>query len=107
MDAVEYLKTKRKMCETFQSCCINCPLKGDCGMPTDPKGNVKAVEQWAKEHPPKTRQSEFLKMFPNADLLDGVVNVVPCTVDKTLSGDSCANTTCFECTRKYWREKIE
>ena len=27
---------------------------------------VDAVERWANEHPVKTRQSELLKLFPNA-----------------------------------------
>ena len=107
MDAVEYLKTKRKMCETFQSCCINCTLKGDCGMPTDPEGNVKAVEEWAKEHQPKTRQSEFLKMFPKANVLGEAMNIRPCDVD-TDAFKGCANfITCFHCMRKYWSEEIE
>lgn len=106
MDAVEYVKTKHKMCASFNRC-VNCPLNGNCSSPTDPEGNVKAVEKWAKEHPTKTRQSEFLKMFPNAVLINGVVIFAPCNVDKTLGGDSCAKTTCDECARNYWREEIE
>jgi len=107
MDAVEYLKTKRKMCETFQSCCINCPLKGDCGMPTDPEENVKAVEEWAKEHPVKTRQSEFLKMFPSAHVSIGLLNIRPCDVDIKVHKGCADFSSCWTCRREYWTEEIK
>lgn len=37
---------------------------------------VSKVEQWAKDNPVKTRQSEFLKMFPNAKTMGGVIAII-------------------------------
>lgn len=73
MDAVEFLRTAYRMCDTYSEC-DSCPAAcNSCFVnPIDrrrnPDGVVAAVENWAKDHPVKTRQSEFLKMFPNADL---------------------------------------
>ena len=43
---------------------------------------ISKVEQWAKEHPIKTRQNKFLKMFPNADLCQDVIDISPCSIEK-------------------------
>ena len=73
MDAVEYLKEKVRMC--IEHRCRNCPLgkAGDeqyystCRACEEehPEEAVEVVKKWSAEHPKKTRQSEFLKMFPN------------------------------------------
>lgn len=107
MDAVEYIKTTARICGT-EPTCSDCEIMRVCfAKRKNPEAMVNAVEKWAKEHRPKTRQSEFLKMFPNAILIDGVLIFAPCNVDKTIGGDSCSKTTCEECTRKYWSEEIE
>ena len=113
MDAVEYLKQLKRMCKDRK--CNECPLSKNIyairqcvpSLIKDEKMNVEIVEEWAKEHPEKTRQSEFLKMFPNAVTHDGVLTFPPCMIDHTMSGDRCEKTNCDECTRKYWTEKIE
>lgn len=74
------------------------------------------ILNWCKEHPIKTRQSEFLKMFPNAEKLpNNVVNVSPCHVDKKLfvglttvdcitsKGYSC----CAQCKKEYWLAEVD
>lgn len=104
MDAVEYVKIKHKMCATFPRC-TNCPLKGNCETPNDPEGNVKAVEEWAKEHPAKTRQSEFLKLIPNAKMINGAINVFPCLIDPLIG--ECNGRDCDQCRKEYWTEEIE
>lgn len=109
MDAVEYVKTRHRLCATFLRC-TNCPLKGNCGSPTDPEGNVKAVEEWAKEHPAKTRQSELLKLIPNAKMIDGAINVYPCLIDPLYDEShmgECTGRDCDQCRKKYWTEEIE
>lgn len=63
---------------------------------------MQIVEQWAKDHPVKTRQSEFLKLFPNAaiDEDDGILCVDPCIIEKSIR---CTNgKTCDDCRREYW-----
>lgn len=71
MDAVEFLKAKVRMCENIH--CEACGLhSGNIYCVTYcfvyPDEAVAAVEKWAKEHPIKTRQSEFLKVIPNAPM---------------------------------------
>ena len=68
MDAVEYTKTLRRLCES-QANCPECPLHENCeednygycnGNASEyVEKSVHIVEQWAKDHPVKTRQSEF------------------------------------------------
>ena len=73
MDAVEYVKTQFRLCRSKDSC-SECPLqdKENCCCIMDTieyvEKAVQIVEQWAKEHPVKTRQSEFLKVFPKATI---------------------------------------
>lgn len=63
---------------------------------------VSEVEQWAKDHPVKTRQSEFLKMFPNANTIDGVLTICPIAIDKALDdSERCLGTPCHKCLEKY------
>lgn len=55
---------------------------------------IAAVEQLAQEHPRKTRQSEFLDMFPTASVDDvGVLNVCPAAVDDRYMDEYCDNRT--------------
>ena len=59
--------------------------------------------------PKKTRQSEFLKMFPNAELEEGVLMITPCIVDSTVKTDTCEPNLimCEECAKAYWNEEVE
>lgn len=118
MDAVEYLKAKARMTEKGASyaCnifCENCPI-GIENNRTDmnckrfeayyPERAVEIVEKWAAEHPKKTRQSEFLKMFPNATPF----HIDPCNVDADMAIDSkCRRKSCIECREEYWSEEVE
>ena len=101
MDAVEFFKTVNRLCEN-QSC-RECPVckEGVCmvmnmvridgGLVESIEETVSKVEQWAKDHPIKTRQSEFLKMFPNAviDEDDGILCIRPCDIDESIG---CTNS---------------
>lgn len=123
MDAVEYLKTIKRMCEWYKPICWGennqtpCKLRIKAckeGMGcvdycnTYPEEAVKIVEQWAKEHPKKTRQSEFLKMFPNVELFSGVISINPCTVDTTkFNAEENTCSDCEECGRQFWNEEVE
>ena len=77
MDAVKFIMTVRRICKN-QSC-EECPVyKNDmCCMVGFDYDSIKSieetvskVEQWAKDNPVKTRQSEFLKLFPKAEIKD-------------------------------------
>ena len=122
MDAVKYLKTKQRMCAAHRRECKHCPLSLDnngvelnCYMFQEcrPEEAVAIVEKWASEHPAKTRQSEFLKMFPNAPFEPYFgIGINPCDTDKRYgAGDkyehNCLGVSCNDCRRKYWLEEIE
>jgi hypothetical protein len=88
MDAVKYVKTLHRLCKS-QDGCFECILdsKDGCIAAANRyegyENAVPIVEQWAKEHPVKTRQSEFLKMFPNAKTMGGVIAICPNAIDST------------------------
>ena len=61
MDAVEYVKQRDRMCDYYVNC-GDCPAgnyEGCASLSGIPK-LIHIVEKWAKEHPVKTRQDEFL-----------------------------------------------
>lgn len=111
MDAVEFLRARRKLCDD-NVCGESCPLFYCCDDNVEDNRirQVLAVEQWAKEHPMKTRQSEFLKQWPNAELdCEGVITIDPCEIDKTMYGKykGCSNGDCGDCSRDFWLAEIE
>lgn len=67
---------------------------------------VKFVERWDAEHPVKTRQSEFLKLFPNAQTDSGCLNACPMDVFGN-TGIDCNKRTCFECKKAFWLAEVE
>lgn len=74
----------------------------------DNVGAVKFVERWTAAHPGKTRQSEFLKMFPGAaiDKMDGCLTLNPCNVYEKMRKE-CAGKLCSECRREFWLTEVE
>ena len=115
MDAVKFLKEKTRMCSSKD--CDKCMLKtknngSDLNcisfIEKHPQTAVAVVKKWSAEHPIKTRQSEFLKMFPSADVTDGVLFICPRRVDlNCLSKEECREIICPECMKKYWLAKEE
>lgn len=117
MDAIKFLKEKNRMCKTVKGC-INCSLgnkTGGCqvGSAYNQKVSeeqlVEIIETWAAEHPVKTRQSEFLKIFPNAKMRDGAIIIPPCEIS-IINAESkmCKNSSdCNECRLNYWLEEVE
>nr|DAJ57532.1 MAG TPA: hypothetical protein [Caudoviricetes sp.] len=116
MDAVEFVKTVNRLCKNRH--CDGCPVakEGRCMVGFDYysvkniEKTISKVEQWAKEHPVKTRQSEFLKRFPNADL----TRLQPCMIEKDKRPMWCgkyadfgANGCCDECRYAYWNEEVD
>ena len=104
MDAVEYVKQRDRMCDYYVNC-DDCPAGNyeGCSSLNEIPNLVPIVEQWVKEHPAKTRQSEFLKMFPNARIDDGVIFLGPCAIDKSHK----CTLDCKKCCRDYWLKEIE
>ena len=105
MDAVEFYKAFKRMC--YKTDCKDCLLDQKCrpSANVEPKEVVELVEEWAKEHPAKTRQSEFLKMFPNADFCQDVIDISPCSIEKEMR-KCCGDRNCDECKRTYWLTEV-
>ena len=129
MDALEYEKARIRMCRTMilgKDGCAACPLydglRHRCWLATSAMTNpdidtiethIDRVIYWAKEHPVKTRQSEFLKQFPNAQLnKDGVLVIDPCKIDtNSKEDDKCEALktgmySCSDCRKKYWLTEV-
>lgn len=120
MDAVDFFKTVNRLCKN-QRCCTECPIHKNgmgCMVNADDDSiksieeTVSKVEQWAKDHPVKTRQSEFLKKYPDAYLSD-ITRLLPCSLDKTLKPLRCAKygyssitCRCDRCRDDYWNEEV-
>ena len=105
MDAVEFIKQVRRMGkQKGEAICFKLEEK-DTEI-------VSRVEQWAKEHPVKTRQSEFLKQWPDAEISDdGLPSIAPCQLDVRLihgkSQEDCENRgVCNKCRRDFWLKEI-
>lgn len=114
MDAVEYVKQRDRMCDYYTSCSL-CPAVGlvGCSMVNGIVMMVPIVEQWAKEHPVKTRQSELLKLFPEASILhDEYIDICPAQIssecrDKETGGCYDPNMNCGKCKCDFWLKEIE
>ena len=114
MDAVEYVKQRERMCDYYVNC-GDCPAGKyeRCASLDEIPNLVPIVEQWAKEHPVKTRQSEFFKQWPDAEIGDdGLPSVAPCQLYKDIeekdeNGVCCKNIECAECRRDFWLKEIE
>ena len=114
MDAVEFLRTAYRMCDTYGRECDSCRARNACfSNPTDrrrnPEGVVAEVENWAKDNPIKIRQCEFLKQFPNADL----TRLQPCIIEKDKRPTRCikyidevGRSLCDDCRNDYWNEEV-
>ena len=124
MDAVEFLRAKHRFCEyqrkknhsQNKGWCQDCPIfavveKHQCYtcdrfVDEKPVEAVQFVEEWAKEHPVKTRLSEFLKLCPNVSIQAGSCPSLCIKIfDSTVS---CKDSkSCLDCKKKFWLTPIE
>ena len=119
MDAVEFIKTCARICRGYGDC-KDCILSDFCDNSCYEYDNYQVAEQavanvleWAKEHPVKTRQSEFLKMWPDASMLYAeYLNICPAQIssecrDKETGGCYDPEMDCCKCKRDFWLKEIE
>lgn len=113
-DAVEIIQAYARMCIKEMRCTgcgLSCENNGtgkacEIFMKENPEKAVEIVEKWAAEHPKKTRQSEFLKMFPNARIRGDVLEIRPCDTDDNIECTD-RDERCYECYRKYWLAEVK
>lgn len=117
MDAIEFIKERQRLCQTYVDC-FKCPAynnnTGGCNFNTasgyEATEQIRLLEEWSAAHPYKTRQSEFLKQYPNADLdEDGILKVCPKIVEGSsyVNSRNCGCVPCAVCHKAYWLQEVE
>lgn len=122
MDAVEFFQTVNRLCKNRSR--AGCPIckKGMCkdmcmvrrtvmlgdASVESIEEMISIVEEWAKDHPVKTRQSEFLKMFPKAETdKNGILIFCPRKFDpENRNSVHCHRHGCLECRTNYWLTEV-
>ena len=118
MEALEFLKERKRMCRSFGGSCTGCPCeKVRCVINAhvsddDYKRIVAAVEEWSAAHPRKTRQSVFLEQRPEAQVrTGGVLSICPALISPAYRGDDggCSDISkgCAVCCREFWMQEVE
>lgn len=102
-----------RMCNSYNGC-NRCQLyhrnnkmniECDDFITENPDKANEIILNWCEEHPVKTRQSEFLKMFPNARIDEnGVVTICPICADTNFN---CVSMSCPKCREEYWLAEVE
>lgn len=112
MDAVKFVEARRRM---FAMTGEN-PKYSMFNMGTPAADVVREVEEWAKTHPRKTRQSVFLEQWPEAriDKTTGVLTICPAELTKECRDDrgacgaySIETCVCEHCRREFWMQEAE
>ena len=109
MDALEFLKERKRICYLYDEC-DKCPFDSKClGIINKSDEELKEIvditEKWSKEHPHKTRQSVFLEQWPNVITNNGVIDILPCNIDQSLV--KCTNTDCSKCKCEFWMKEVD
>ena len=117
MDALEFLKERKRMCNSYKGC-GGCPLvESHCVIShvtsdEDCEKIIATVEHWSKEHSRKTRQSVFLEQWPEANIDNlNVLEVCPASISTSHRNEygGCANigVKCWDCRREFWMQEVE
>lgn len=106
MDALEFVRNYREMLEKRG---FGLWITSDENTPEE---IVAETEKWAAEHPVKTRQSEFLKLFPGAaPTKDGVIAICPNAFSPVYKDEwgLCKRhyAECDNCCREFWLAEVE
>lgn len=127
MDARDFFRERKRMHEYYYDegakRCGECPMRERIitagtserceRLSWDyPQEIIETVERWSIEHPCKTQQNEFLKMFPRARLApDGVLKYCPQEVDSVfpcpMVVKKSLNVHCVDCRKEFWLAEIE
>ena len=106
---MEFFSEQRRMCKATSDC-TKCQYHGDmCDNAIELlEKTVAEVEKWSQEHPPKTRQDVFLEQWPEAELVDGIIDIKPCRLVVSYRlGPECHKTFCSDCRRRFWMQEVE
>ena len=122
MDALKFIEERNRMCNYYGggNALSECAERAECpafqmtcvSVRSVTAEYIAAVEQWSKEHPRKTRQSVFLKQYPEASIDEfGVLGVCPFLISTSHRGThgGCAHidVNCTDCRREFWMQEVE
>lgn len=110
MDAVKFLMERSRMLTSGFATPI---IGGTLECEEQAEQIVRTVERWSEEHPRKTRQSDFLRLFPQVMLTDdGIIDLCPARLSEnyrvpgtTLCGS--VDKNCRSCLREFWGQEVE
>ena len=99
-----------RVCASFEKC-SECILLKFCAerqniFSNDIDKANEIILNWCKEHPVETRQDRFLKIFPNAVLLNKILKICPEEID-IVSGIDCGKQSCYTCRKNYWLAEVK
>lgn len=116
MDAVKFLKERKRLCQMYDVC-GGCPanrISGGCIFSVTngatPEEQSDFMKAWSAAHPRKTRQNVFLEQYPNAKVVGdtNIPRVYPCQLDQSMEGvNYCNSMSCDDCRREFWLKEIE
>lgn len=115
MNAVNYIKACKRICDANWPDCISCPAGGgdECYIKStsavwSPEQKEKVVSKWLIEHPVKTIQSELIKMFPTIDRdNDDIITICPANFDANMLTGRCSGSFCGDCRKEYYTKEIK
>lgn len=118
MDAIKFVNEKVRMCASFTETktCTQCRLQEFCRCDFEDlvrenkvEEAVKRVEEWSKENPRKTRQSVFIKQYPQVVTYNGVIGIRPCQLIEGYPSNyfMCDESQCVQCRKEYWLQEVE
>ena len=106
MDAVKFVETLQRKIKNENRDEIIIRTTDDANLFVD------LVEEWSREHPIKTRQSVFLKQWPDAAIDSyGVLDLCPTSISKSHRNiyGSCPHVGVnrYDCRREFWMQEVE
>ena len=122
MDFVKFAHDRNRMCNTQLGAgegCKGCPLDQTMDKNSvcsvwcfaNPEKAIEVVEQWVADYPAKTRQSEFLKQWPEAFYREGLLQICPACVSRSFRGivGECVvePKDCQKCKKDFWLAEVE
>lgn len=110
MDALKFLEEFDRMCNLYiKNYCKGCPRAespycGVDGMNKEERAKlISEVEQWSKEHPPRTRLQDFKEKYPNMKCRDSGIPWACCSYLGYCESCDEAKSDCIVC----WNMPVE
>jgi len=95
---VNFLKERRRMCDSHRYSCGDCPLKeasrhAKCTCSdyeyAYPEAAIEILQKWSNEHPQKTRLDDIKEKYPNVEMMDGTPMFYPLRLGYCKDCDKC------------------